>query len=46
MSKYITIRVEIPEDHEDVHPTLVFEDFLENPKAFEAFLISENEDKK
>lgn len=46
MSKWLTIRVDIPEDYEDVHPDLVLEDFLNNPKAFTSSIVLVGSDDK
>lgn len=35
--KYLTIHITIPEEYEDVHPQLILEDFIENPKEWLIF---------
>lgn len=40
MTKYLTIRIEIPEDYEDVCRELILEDFIDNPKAWKVDILS------
>lgn len=39
----ITIEIEVPEEYQDVHPDLIFEDFQQNPGAWKIALVPEKE---
>lgn len=43
---FILIRVTKPEDYIDIHDEILFDDFMDNPSAFEAELILSDEEEK